>query len=129
MFGPGSLERGQEVGEGACLVGDERAPDEGALAEVHGGGHLWRIRARAWQGRQWFWRSQAVDLGQMNTEKCREDGGGVVDWPPGRPQLRGLFEIFFLWCFFRLFFGLETGVFGGSFLALGEAGGGTLAGA
>ena len=30
----GPCERGQEVGEGACLVEDGRAPDEGTLTEV-----------------------------------------------------------------------------------------------
>ena len=58
----------------------------GTLARVARGGHLWWIRARAWRGRRAFWRSCAVDLGEMNTGKCREDGGGVVDWPPGRPE-------------------------------------------
>jgi hypothetical protein len=91
MYGSGALERGQEVGEGACLVEDGRAPDEVTLTEVHGGGHLWWIRARVWQGRRAIWRSCAVDLGEMDTGKCRGGGQDCVDWPPGRPKPWGLF--------------------------------------
>jgi hypothetical protein len=67
----------------------------------------------------------------METGRCREDGSGVVDWPPGRPQPRGLLEIFSLSFFFRLTFFLEwkQGAFGGSVLKLGEAVDLTVAGA
>jgi len=64
----------------------------------------------------------------MDRRKCRDGGRGGVDWPPGRPEPWGLFEIFFL-CFSDFFFGAEAGVFGGSFLELGEAGGLAVAGA
>ena len=72
--------------------------------------------------------SYVVDLDEMDRRKCREGGRDGVDWPPGRPEPWGLFEIFFL-CFSDFFFGAEAGVFGGSFLELGEAGGLAVAGA
>ncbi len=97
------------------------------MARVAGGGHLWWDGSRAWQGRRALWRSHAVDLGEMDTEKCREDGGGVVDWPPERPKPWGLFEIFSL--FLDFFSGAGTGVFGVVVLELGEAVGLAIAGA
>ena len=54
-------------------VGTGTGWPRGTLAEVAGGGHLWWIRARAWQGRRAFWRPCVVDLGEMDAEKCRED--------------------------------------------------------
>jgi hypothetical protein len=74
------LWEGVEVGTGTGWP-------RGTLARVAGGGRLWWDGSRAWQGRRALWRSCAVDLGEMNTEKCHEDGGGVVDWAPGRPEI------------------------------------------
>ncbi len=97
------------------LVGDERAPDEGTLAQVHGGGHLWWIRARAWQGRQWFWGFYVVDLGEMDTGKCREGGQDGVDWPPGRPEQSGLLKSFSLLFFVTFFQGRKQAFWGSLF--------------
>jgi hypothetical protein len=44
------LWEGVEVGTGTGWP-------RGTLALVAGGGHLWWDGSRAWQGRQWFWRS------------------------------------------------------------------------
>ncbi len=65
----------------------------------------------------------------MDTGKCREDDRDRVDWPPGRPEPRGLFEIFFPFVFFDFFSSAETGVLGVSVLELGEAEGQAVAGA
>ncbi len=90
------------------------------MAEVAGGGHFWWIRARAWQGRRAIWRSCAVDLGVMDTGRCREDGGCVVDWPPGRPEPWSDLPLFYP-CFLDFFSGAEAGVFGVAVLELGAA--------
>jgi hypothetical protein len=109
-------------------VGTGTGWPRGTLARVAGGGHLWWIRARAWKGRRALWRSCAVDLGEMDMERCREDGGGVVDWPPGRPEPWSDLPLFYP-CFLALFSGAETGVFGVAVLELGEAAGLPIAGA
>ena len=89
-------------------VGTGTGWPRGTLAEVAGGGHLWWIRARAWQGRRALWRSCAVDIGEMDTGRCRGNCGGVVDWPPGRPDPWSDLPLFYP----DFFSGAETGVFG-----------------
>ena len=64
----------------------------------------------------------------MDTGKCREDGGGVVDWPPGRPEPWSDLPLFHP-CFLDFFSGAETGVFGVAVLELGAAVGLAIAGA
>ncbi len=108
------LWEGVEVGTGTGWP-------RGTLARVAGGGRLWCIRARAWQGRKALWRSCAVDIGEIDTDMCREDGGGVVDWPPGRPEPWSDLSCFTL-VFLTFFSGAETGVFGVAVLELGVAG-------
>ena len=90
------------------------------MVQVAGGGHLWWDGSRAWQSRQWFWRSYIVDLGEMDTGRCREDGGGVVDWPPGRPEPWSDLPLFYP-CFLDFFSGAAAGVFGVAVLELGAA--------
>ena len=115
------------VGEGVMVRTGTGWP-RGTLAQMAGGGHLWWDGSRAWQDRRALWRSCAVDIGDMKRRKCREDGGGVVYWPPGRPEPWSLFNLVFP-CFFDFFSGAEAGVFGLAVLELGEAVGLALAGA
>ncbi len=115
------LREGVEVGPGTGWP-------RGTLARVAGGGHFWWDGSRAWQGRRALWRSYAVDLGEMDTGKCREDGGGVVDWPPGRPEPWSVYPCFTL-VFLTFFSGAEAGVFGVAVLELGAAVGLSIAGA
>jgi hypothetical protein len=112
------LWEGVEVGTGTGWP-------RGTLAWVAGGGRLWWDGSRAWQGRRALWRFCTVVLGAMDTGKCREDGGGVVDWPPGRPEPWSYLPGFTRFSFS----GTETGVFGVSVLELGEAGRLEIAGA
>ena len=56
----------------------------------------------------------------MNAGKCREDGGGVVDWPPGWPEPWSDLPLFYPY-FLDFFSGAETCVFGVAVLKLGAA--------